>query len=67
MLPLRVRSQSERPSNAFSAVQYQGYWFYVDQADLESKVVFQMLLALFELQAPAGGQVAPLLTLPAGG
>lgn len=66
-LPLRVRSQPERPANAFVAVQYQGHWFYVDQADLQSKGVFQMLLALFELQAPAGGGAAPLLTLPAGG
>jgi hypothetical protein len=67
ILPLRVHSQKERPANAFCAVRYQGHWFYVDQADLESKAVFQMLLALFELQAPTGGAVAPLLTLPAGG
>ncbi len=66
-LPLRVRSQREPPGNAFAAVQYQGHWFYVDQSDLLSKAVFQMLLALFELQAPAGGAGAPLLTLPAGG
>jgi len=66
-LPLGVRSQPQRPDNAFVAVQYQGHWFYVDQADLQSKAVFQMLLALFELQAPAGGTAAPLLTLPAGG
>lgn len=66
-VPLRVRSQREQPSDAFVAVQYQGYWFYLDQSDIQSKLVFQMLLALFELQAPAGGAVAPLLTLPAGG
>jgi hypothetical protein len=66
-IPLRIRSRPERPGSAFAAVRYQGYWFYVDQADLSSKAMFQMLLALFELQAPAGGTAAPLLTLPAGG
>ena len=66
-LPLRIRAQEERPRNAFAAVEYQAHWFYIDQSDLQSKAVFQMLLALFELQAPAGGAVAPMLTLPAGG
>ena len=65
-IPLRIRSQQEPPGSAFAAVRYQGYWFYIEQADLESKAMFQMLLALFELQAPAGGTAAPLLTLPAG-
>lgn len=66
-LPLRIRSAKERPKDAFAAVKYQAHWFYIDQSDLLSKGVFQMLLALFELQAPAGGGAAPLLTLPAGG
>jgi len=66
-LPLRIRSKKEQPKNAFAAIEYQGHWFYIDHSDLRSKAVFQMLLALFELQAPAGGGVAPLLTLPAGG
>jgi hypothetical protein len=66
-VPLRVRWQSDRPNDEYLAVRYQGYWFYIDQADIESKLVFQMLLALFELQAPAGGAASPLLTLPAGG
>jgi len=64
--PLHVQSQIEQPSGAFVAVRYQGHWFYISQADLQSKLVFQMLMALFELQAPAGDAAAPLLTLPAG-
>lgn len=66
-LPLRIRSGKERPKNAFAAIEYQSHWFYIDQSDLQSKGVFQMLLALFELQAPTGSGAAPLLTLPAGG
>jgi len=66
-LPLRISAQKEQPRNAFAAVEYQAHWFYIDQSDLQSKAVFQMLLTLFELQAPAGGAVAPMLTLPAGG
>lgn len=66
-VPLRVRSQVERPRDAFVAVPYQGYWFYIDSADLESKRVFAVMRYLFLLQAPAPERgAAPLLTLPAG-
>ena len=50
----------------FVAIQYRGHWFYVDESDLQSKRMFTLLMFLFELQAPAGGGAAPLITLPTG-
>ncbi len=64
-VPLRVRSGTEQPDNAFVAIPYHGHWFYIDHSDLLSKRMFAMLQGLFELQAPASAGAAPLLTLPA--
>jgi hypothetical protein len=66
IVPLHVQTSRTPPEGAFVAVQYREYWFYVDDSDLQSKRAFTLLMFLFELQAPAGGGAAPLLTLPTG-
>ena len=45
---------------------FKGQWFYIDNADIQSKRVFALLLYLFEAMAPAADQKGPLLTLPTG-
>jgi hypothetical protein len=66
LVPLHVKTSPTSPEQAFVAVQYRGDWFYVDDSDLRSQRTFTLLMFLFELQAPAGGGAAPLLTLPTG-
>lgn len=66
-MPLRIRSQKERPDDPYVAVRYREYWFYIDHADIKSKRTFATMQVLFQLQAPSGGTAAPLLTLPTGG
>jgi hypothetical protein len=66
LVPLHVQTSPTSPEQAFVAVQYRGDWFYVDDSDLRSQRTFTLLMFLFELQAPAGGGAAPLLTLPSG-
>ncbi len=63
----RVLVQKRKPKNAFVAVQYRGYWFYIPDNHLSSKATFVFLLGLIQLQA-GGGEVgeAPVLTLPVG-
>jgi len=65
-LPLKIRSQKEKPDDPYVAVRYRGYWFYVDHSDITSKRTFATIQVLFQLQAPSTGSAAPLLTLPAG-
>ena len=60
----RVRSSDERPQGAFVAVRYRGAWFWIDDADLESKSTFGLLAQLFSLQAGRVNLTSPLLTLP---
>ncbi|MFQ5672394.1 MAG: hypothetical protein ACE5G9_04815, partial [Nitrospinales bacterium] len=62
----RVRSQSEKPSDASAAVNYRGSWFFVDDSDLTSKSTFSLLSQIFFLQAGKIKSAAPLLTLPVG-
>jgi hypothetical protein len=60
----RVRSQAHEPAQPAVAVKYRGVWFYVDDADLDSKSTFDMLTQLMALQAGDIRSVQPVLTIP---
>ena len=66
MVPLRIRSQGKLPSDAFAAVQYKGYWFYIANSDHRSKQAFGLLVYLFQMQAPQIKGAGPLITVPTG-
>ena len=55
------------PPCALVAVQYQDYWFYIDQRDRQSKSTFLLLLEVSRLELNAPKETAPLLSLPLGG
>ncbi|MFQ5482996.1 MAG: hypothetical protein ACE5ER_09575, partial [Nitrospinaceae bacterium] len=63
---MQVHSSPVRPDNAMVAVNYRGWWFYLDDGDLNSKSTFSLLSQLFYLQAGDAKVVAPTLTLPVG-
>lgn len=62
-----VSSQRHRPRDAEVAVQYRGYWFYITPNDVRSRSILAIFEILFALQESEDNQLAPLLTLPAGG
>lgn len=62
-----VRSQEEPPANAAVAVSYRGSWFYIDDADMQSKYTFMLLGQISALQAGNIERAGPLLTLPLTG
>ncbi|MEO2091302.1 MAG: hypothetical protein ABGY75_17725 [Gemmataceae bacterium] len=55
------------PECAQVAVQYQGYWFYIDARDRDTKATFALLVELSRLELGAKAGTAPILTLPLGG
>ena len=60
----KVHVQRRRPKHAAVAVEHRGYWFYVDETDLDSMSTFNLLLELFNLEIRAGGGAQiPLLTI----
>jgi hypothetical protein len=64
---IRVHSSREKPGDAFAAVPYRGYWFWIDDRDLPSKRMFSFLMFIFTLVEKADGREgAPIVTIPAG-
>ncbi len=65
-IPLHVYSSEDKPDNAFVAIEYRDYWFYLDHSDHASIQAFGLLTYLYMLQAPQSPGNVPLLTIPAG-
>ncbi len=61
---MRIRSGKERPAEAFVAIPYHGYWFWIDDGDLPTKRNFTLLmifLSLTETDQKAGA--GPLISI----
>jgi len=63
---LTVHCSFMPPKNAYIAVKYRKYWYYIDDCDLTSKKTFVLLLQLYNLHAEERKTVGPILTLPIG-
>lgn len=48
------------------AIEHRGYWYWIDESDLDSKEIFLWILLLGNLTDGASGREAPILTIPAG-
>ena len=60
-----IHSGSEPPRDAYVAVRYRNYWFWIDDRDLESKRAF-MFLRIFSSIAETGTvPQVPIITIPA--
>ena len=63
---MNIHYSKEKPANAFSAVQYRDYWYWVDDRDFRTKRTFAFLMILFSLTETGGKEGLPLVTIPAG-
>ena len=63
---MKIQHSKERPENAFSAVKYRDYWYWVDDRDFRSKRTFAFLMILFSLTETGGKEGLPLVTIPSG-
>lgn len=62
-----IQSSIHYPENAYLAVAYRGYWFYIDDSDINSKRTFVLLQQIYNLQAKQSENEPPLLSIPLGG
>ncbi|KWT92784.1 hypothetical protein APY03_2958 [Variovorax sp. WDL1] len=67
LFQVRSAGGTERPPGAFVAIQYQGYWFYIEWTDQRSKATFSLLMELARLELTGKSGPGPLLTLPLSG
>ncbi|MNZ83670.1 hypothetical protein D3C78_1024050 [compost metagenome] len=61
---IQVATSAEPPTDAFVAVPYQGYWFYIDNRDIPSKQIFSSIMFLFTFVETRSQEAAPILTIP---
>jgi hypothetical protein len=66
VVPLvRILSSTDKPVEAFIAVPYRNYWFWIDDRDLRSKTLFSFLMFVFSLTETGGvKEGAPIITVP---
>jgi len=64
---VHIRSQKERPETATVAVRHRGYWFYIDDTDMPTKLYYRLVRALWSvsISESADRTAAPVLTVPA--
>ncbi len=65
---VRIRSSQQEPRFPYR-VQHRGYWFYVDDSDLESKVFLEGMVTAYSSRVGTkqADDAAPQIVLPVGG
>jgi hypothetical protein len=65
---VRIRSSKKRPDFPYR-VEHRGYWFYVDDTDLESRVFLEAMVATYtsRVGSQQAGEGQPQVVLPVGG
>jgi hypothetical protein len=63
---VRVLRADSRPANASVAVKYRQSWFYIDETDQSTKLMFRVLRTLWKDRIASTAQLthAPVLTIP---
>jgi hypothetical protein len=62
---VRIHSGKDKPVSAFAAVQYRGYWFWVEDGDFLTKRALTAVMFFFTLAETGGNEKLPLITIPA--
>jgi hypothetical protein len=58
-----VWSGCDKPKDCLSAIRYRGYWFWIDDCDLESKRTMLFLMIMLALADTGSQQAVPFLTI----
>jgi len=61
---VKIRSGKERPESSFAAVQYRGYWFWIEDSDWQTKRALSAVMFFFTLADTGPADKLPLITIP---
>jgi len=62
---VRIQSGSSAPGDAYAAIKYRGYWYWIDDKDFQSKGVFTFLMVIMTLAEKDDKIPPPVVTIPA--
>jgi hypothetical protein len=62
---LWIHSGKGKPADAFAAVRYRDYWFWVDNGDMQTKRALTVVMFFFTLADTGSAEKLPLVTIPA--
>lgn len=62
---VRIRCGKAKPEDAYVAVRYRDYWFWIDQGDLRTKRALNAVMLFFTLVDTGSKEAMPLITIPA--
>ncbi|HSA09016.1 MAG TPA: hypothetical protein P5205_01465 [Candidatus Paceibacterota bacterium] len=62
---MRIHSGKDKPRHAFAAVRYRDHWFWVDEADWQTKRALTAVMFFFTLAESGSPERLPLITIPA--
>jgi hypothetical protein len=66
LLPLvRIQSGASAPGDAFAAVKYRDFWYWIDDRDPRSKGIFTWLMVMMTLAEKEDKAPPPVVTIPA--
>jgi len=64
LMPLiRIHADKSQPADAFAAVKYRDYWYWIDDRDFRSKSVFTFLMIIMTLAEKGNNVQAPVITI----
>ena len=63
---IHIHASESRPKRAVLAVKHRGYWFYIDDTDMRTKLFYHLVRTLWSVSIAAAGdqRAAPVLTIP---
>jgi hypothetical protein len=61
---VHIHAGTEAPADAYAAVPFKGYWYWIDDTDIASKRNFTFLMILFSLAETGQTTAAPVVTIP---
>jgi len=63
---IRIHASKDKPKRAAVAVKHRGYWFYIDETDMHTKLFYDMVRTLWSVSiaTTADQRAAPVLTIP---
>jgi len=60
---IRILAEKSRPADAFAAVKYRDYWYWIDDRDFRSKGIFTFLMIIMTLSEQEEKVQPPIVTI----